>query len=188
MSNGIDLFKVPDGLPAPSDDGAAAHLVGLPLPDVSLASTSGKSVSLAARPGVTVVFCYPMTGRPSEALPEGWDQIPGARGCTPQACGYRDSHGEFEKLGVSVFGISTQSPDDQREAATRLGLPYPLLSDERQDFQRSVNLPVFTAGGKVRLRRLTMAAVDGIIQRAWYPIFPSDSDVPMVLDWIRGRS
>ncbi|MBA3657677.1 MAG: peroxiredoxin, partial [Gemmatimonadaceae bacterium] len=142
MSKEIDLNKVPEGLPAPVDDGSAQHLVGLELPGVCLASSGGNPVALAGLKGKVVIFCYPMTGRPGESLPDGWDQIPGARGCTPQACAYRDNHREFESAGAAVFGVSTQSTEDQKEAATRLSLPYPLLSDEGRQLQNALDLPV----------------------------------------------
>ncbi|MBA2688160.1 MAG: peroxiredoxin [Gemmatimonadaceae bacterium] len=184
MTKEIDLNTVPEGLPAPVDDGAAGHLVGLRLPALRLSATNGTSVTLSEIVPRTVFFCYPMTGRPGQPLPDGWDQIPGARGCTPQACSYRDKYNEFASSGVTVYGISTQTTEDQIEAAERLHLPYLLLSDERGELTRALKLPTFRAGAKTRIRRLTFVATNGLIEKVWYPVFPSDSDTPLVLAWL----
>lgn len=185
MTKEPDYTQVPEGLPAPVDDGGASHLVGLPLPPITLAASDGTSVEIARTEGILVLFCYPMTGKPGVALPDGWDSIPGARGCTPQACSYRDRYSDFVNAGARVYGVSTQSSPDQREAAERLHLPFPLLSDEKGELTRVLGLPTFDADGKTRLKRLTIAAKDGRIAKVWYPIFPSDSDAPLVLDWLR---
>ena len=173
-------------LPAPADDGAAAHLPGLRLPSVPLAATDGSTVDLAALPGLVVVYAYPMTGRPDRALPEGWNDIPGARGCTPQSCAFRDRHAELRAAGASaVFGLSTQDSDYQREAAARLHLPFSLLSDSALALTEAARLPRFEVAGAVLLRRLTMILRDGVVAAVHYPVFPPDADADRVLAWLR---
>lgn len=180
------LMQTPADLPRPVDDGACNHLPGLPLPDVTLASTRGTQINLRALPpGRCVIFCYPMTGQPSVALPEGWDAIPGARGCTPQACSFRDSVADFAKLGVSVFGVSTQTADYQREMAERLHLPYDVLSDAQLEFARALNLPVFEAAGAMLIKRLTLISRDGVIEAVLYPVFPTDQSAAQTLACLR---
>lgn len=170
-----DYAHLPPNLPAPQDDGAAAHLVGLELPHIDLPSTSGRLMALTELPAPRVVlFCYPMTGRPGVPLPPGWDMIPGARGCTLEACGFRDHAAEFARLGAAVFGISTQSTDEQREAAARLKLPFELLSDERLALATAIRLPTFEVEGRTLLKRLTLILCDRRIERVFYPIFPPD--------------
>jgi peroxiredoxin len=175
-----------NSLPRPEDDGAAAHLMGADVPDVALPATDGQQVSLDGIEGPVVVYAYPMTGRPDRALPEGWDDIPGARGCTPQSCAFRDHHADLRALGASeVFGLSTQSPEDQAEAATRLHLPFAFLSDESLTLTRALRLPTFQVAGKILLRRLTMLIRDGKIVRMRYPVFPPDSDAEAVARWLK---
>jgi len=175
-----DLDALPDDLPVPEDDGAADHLPGSRLPSVSLPATDGSAVKLAELPGRAVVFAYPRTGRPGEQSlggDEAWDAIPGARGCTPQACAIRDRHDRFEALGVRVFGLSTQTGDDQREAAERLHLPYPLLSDPGA----SLGLPTFEVEGVTLYKRLTLIVRDGAVEKALYPVFPPDEAAAQAL-------
>ena len=177
---GEELYALPDGLPVPEDDGAADHLPGLRLPAVALTASDGADVTLAELPGRSVVFAYPRTGKPGEPSLGGdafWDAIPGARGCTPQACAIRDGHARFEALGVRVFGLSTQSPDDQREAAERLHLPYPLISDPTA----ALGLPTFEVEGVTLYRRLTLIVRDGIVEDAIYPVFPPDAAAEQAL-------
>ena len=172
-----DPLALPTDLPVPEDDGAARHLPGSPLPAVELPASDGSRVRLDALGGRSVVFAYPRTGRPGEPSLGGdayWDSIPGARGCTPEVCGIRDSIAGFEALGVRVFGLSTQSSADQAEAAERLGLPYPLLSDERLSLARSLSLPTFEVEGVVVLKRLTLLLSDGVVEDVLYPVFPPD--------------
>lgn len=183
------LLSLPPDLPVPVDDGAADHLPGAAIPPVTLTATDGSSVRLddptAPR---TVVFAYPRTGRPNEEPPggtEAWDAIPGARGCTPQACGYRDHHAELVALGVRVFGLSSQDTDYQREAADRLELPYPLLSDESLRFADALGLPRFERAGLTLLRRHTLVIDNGRIETVFYPVFPSDRDAETVIAWLR---
>lgn len=175
-------------LPVPEDDGAARHLDGARLPDLALPATDGSSVSLGALAGRTVVFAYPMTGTPGVALPDGWDAIPGARGCTPHACAFRDLHADLGAAGVDhVFGLSAQSPSDQKEAAERLHLPFPLLSDEERTLARALNLPVMEVEGRTLLKRLALVADDGVVVKVFYPVFPPDRNAGDVLAWLKAH-
>jgi peroxiredoxin len=179
-------FPLPPNLPRPTDDGAAKHLPGARLPSVALPSTANRSIDLAALAGRTVVYCYPRTGRPGVALLDGWDQIPGARGCTPESWGFRDHHRELLAAGAAaVFGLSTQPTDYQREVAQRLHLPFELLSDEHFAFSRPLRLPTFDVAGMTLLRRLTLVARDGVIERVFYPVFPPDTHAAEVVAWLR---
>ena len=182
----VNPYELPDGLPVPTDDGAADHLPGMRLPPVPLISTAGDAVDLAALPGRTVVYCYPMTGRPGSDLPPGWDEIPGARGCTPQSCSFRDHHAELQALGARVFGMSTQDTDYQREAAVRLHLPFELLSDAELAFAGALDLPTFEVDGMILLKRLTLIIDDGRIEKVFYPVFPPDKSAEEVLGWLGG--
>ncbi|MEM9911554.1 MAG: peroxiredoxin [Pseudomonadota bacterium] len=176
-------------LPQPENDGAASHLEGMNLPVVALQSTDGRAVALDQLQGLTVLYVYPMTGRPDRALPAGWDTIPGARGCTPQSCAFRDHFAELRTLGVEhVFGISTQTTAHQVEAATRLHLPFPLLSDADLMLGAALSLPRFTVEGRTLLKRVTMVVEAGRILRVHYPVFPPDADAQNVLSWLRARS
>jgi peroxiredoxin len=184
-----DLRTLPPGLPEPEDDGAAAHLLGAPVPDVALPSTAGGTASLARLDGRVVVFAFPWAGRPGEALPdEGWDAIPGARGCTAEACGFGDASADLRGLGVELVGVSAQSPERQAEIVARLGLPYPLLSDERGELAAAMALPTFRAGERVLLRRLTMLLDGGAVSRVWYPVFPPDRHAERVVADLRGAA
>lgn len=175
-------------LPAPEDDGAASHLPGTGIADVALPSTAGGRVALARLPGRAVLFVYPMTGTPGVALPDGWDAIPGARGCTPHACAFRDLHAEFAAAGVGhVFGVSAQSPADQQEAAGRLHLPFPLLSDEDRAFADALALPMFEVQGRTLLKRLALVSDDGRISKVFYPVFPPDRNAADVLAWLKAN-
>lgn len=171
-----DPMALPADLPAPEDDGAADHLTGAEVPSLPLRATGGGTVDLAerSRPGTLVVFAYPRTGRPGVDPPAGWDEIPGARGCTPEACSFRDLAADFAAAGAEVYGLSTQDPAYQAEAASRLELTYPLLSDERLAFASALRLPTFEVEGTRLLRRLTMIMRDGRIERVLYPVFPPD--------------
>jgi peroxiredoxin len=185
---GHDPTVLPVDLPRPVDDGAADHLRGARLPRVALPATSGEPVDLSSLPGRTVVYAYPRTGRPDEApLVDDWDDIPGARGCTPEACSFRDHHAELAASGARVVGLSTQDPAYQREAAARLHLPYPLLSDCELALTRALELPTFEAAGQVLLRRLTLVVRDGLVEHLWYPVFPPDSHAQEVLSWLQAN-
>jgi peroxiredoxin len=184
-----DAFPLPDDLPEPEDDGGADHLPGTTVPSVSLPATDGASIDLSERSGRTVVYCYPKTGRPDEdVIPDGWDEIPGARGCTPESCGFRDHYRELLDRGATeVYGLSVQSTAYQREARDRLGLPFELLSDSRLEFSDRLDLPTFEAGGERLLKRLTLVVSDGRIEHVFYPVFPPDEHAAEVLDWLESR-
>jgi peroxiredoxin len=176
-------------LPAPVDDGAARHLPGLAIPEVTLSATDGSDVSLASLTGRTVVYAYPLTGRPGAPLPEGWDEIPGARGCTPQNCAFRDHHAELLAAGAArVFGLSTQDTAYQREAAERLRLPFPILSDAALRLTTALKLPVMLVDGATLLKRMALIIDDGVITHVFYPVFPPDRNAPEVLAWLRAHS
>jgi peroxiredoxin (alkyl hydroperoxide reductase subunit C) len=178
--------SLPDDLPVPQDDGAADHLRGLRLPDIELAATDGARISLARLPGRVVVYAYPRTGEPGKDPAAEWNAIPGARGCTPQSCSFRDHFAELKQLGVSaVFGLSTQDTAYQREAAERLHLPFPLLSDEDLELTRGVRLPTFDYSGMTLIRRMAFVIDDGRITRLFYPVFPPDRSATDVVDWLR---
>ena len=175
-------------LPPPVDDGAARHLPGAPIPDIPLTCTDGSAVSLARLGGRTVLYSYPMTGRPGTAFPDGWDDIPGARGCTPQACAFRDHHAELLAAGAGrAFGLSTQDADYQRESARRLHLPFSLLSDAGLRLTTALKLPVMFVGGAPLLKRMALIIDDGGITRAFYPVFPPDWNAADVLAWLEAN-
>ena len=177
--------ELPVNLPVPVDDGATRHLKGLRLPSFNLEATNGKIINLGEIHTRLVIYCYPMTGQPNVALPEGWDQIPGARGCTPQSCSYRDHYQELCDLGTEVFGLSVQTTQYQKEMADRLHLPFPIVSDERYEFQKALNMPTFKVAGMTLLKRVTLIANHGVIEAVHYPIFPSDSDAPWVIRYLK---
>jgi peroxiredoxin len=178
----------PSDIPVPQDDGACCHLTGTKMPSVSLPDTSGKTVDLASLSGLTILFCYPRTGAPGETITDDWNSIPGARGCTPQACGFRNELAELQKLGVKhVFGVSTQDSPYQAEAKERLHLPYELLSDEKLTFAKALNLPAFEWHGKTLTKRLALAIEDAEIIHVWYPVFPPDSNAKEVIEWLALR-
>lgn len=174
-------------IPAPTDDGAARHLIGLRLPvEVTLPATDGRNVDLSSLTGITVVYAYPMTGRPGVPLPDGWDMIPGARGCTPQSCSFRDHFEELSTVGVAhAFGLSTQSTAYQREAADRLHLPFALLSDQTFSLTSALALPTFEVEGMRLLKRLVLIIQDGKILKVFYPVFPPDRSAADVIKWLR---
>jgi peroxiredoxin len=175
-------------IPAPIDDGAARHLQGMRMARVPLAATNGTTVDLATLPGRVVVYAYPRTGRPGIENPDGWDLIPGARGCTPQSCAFRDHFNELKAFGVDrLFGLSTQDNAYQREAAVRLHLPFPLLSDAELRLTRALRLPTFETSGLTLLKRLTLVIDDGVVERVFYPVFPPDRNAEDVLAWLKSR-
>ncbi|HXR29964.1 MAG TPA: peroxiredoxin [Solirubrobacterales bacterium] len=183
-----DYSELPAGLPVPQDDGAADHLIGTPVPAMSLPSTLGGAGNLVELAGNRLVaYVYPRTGRPGQSLPAGWDDIPGARGCTPQSCAYRDALAEFAALDATVVGISAQSPEEQSEFAEREQIPFPLLSDADLRLRDELRLPIFEVDGMTLYKRLTLVAETGRIVKAFYPVFPPDRDAETVLAWLRGR-
>ena len=183
----MDRFALPADLPVPEDDGATDHLPGTSLPLVALPSTEGTPVTLAELTGRTVVFAYPKTGDPHQGVPDGWDSIPGARGCTPQACAFRDLAADFARHEVRLFGLSTQGTDYQREVVERLHLPYPLLSDERLELADGLRLPTFAFEGEALLKRLAMVIDEGTVTMVFYPVFPPDRNAPDVLAWLEAH-
>ena len=185
---GADYSRLPADLPVPEDDGAADHLAGMALPDLRLPSTLGESINLEEEAReLLVAYVYPRTGRPGKPLPTGWDDIPGARGCTPQSCAYRDSLAEFTSLGAKVVGISAQSPEDQAEFAKREHIPFPLLSDSSLGLAAKLRLPTFETDGIRLYKRLTLIAEEGKIAKVIYPVFPPDRNAAEVLAWLNRR-
>lgn len=180
-----NLAQLPSDLPIPQDDGSTDHLKGMKLPQVLLKATNGKTINVGDIQGKLVIYCYPMTGQPNIALPDGWDQIPGARGCTPQSCSFRDHYQELKDLGAEVIGLSVQTTEYQKEMADRLHLPFPVVSDVAYQFQKALNMPTFVAGGMTLLKRVTLIANNGVIEGVHYPIFPSDSDAAWVMDYLK---
>lgn len=175
-------------LPAPVDDGAARHLPGLAIPELMLPATDGSDIALASLTGRTVVYAYPLTGRPGAPLPEGWDEIPGARGCTPQNCAFRDHHAELLGAGADrVLGLSTQDTSYQSEAAERLHLPFPLLSDAALRLTTALKLPVMLVHGDTLLKRMALIIDNGVIKHVFYPVFPPDRNAAEVLAWLRAQ-
>lgn len=181
----VDWSKIP----APVDDGGARHLEGLRLPDLPLPATDGRVVSLGKLSGRSVVYAYPRTGRPDQiAVVDDWDMIPGARGCTPQSCAFRDHHGELLAAGAShVFGLSTQDTVYQQEAVARLHLPFAILSDEQRALTDALRLPTMEVAGLVLLKRMALVIDDGRITKVFYPVFPPDRNAADVLAWLKAN-
>ena len=180
-----NLNTLPANLPRPKDDGGARHLRGMTIPDLELPSTANRRVNLSkisvAR---LVLYAYPMTGQPGKALPAGWDDIPGARGCTPETCGFRDHHKDLAKLHAEVFGMSTQSTAYQQEMVKRLEVPFEVLSDEHVAFARALRLPTFTVDGMTLLKRMAWVIDDGVVAHVFYPVFPPDRSADEVVAWL----
>ena len=188
--NQNDLLAVDwSKIPAPQDDGAARHLIGAALPPVNLLATNDAMVTLAELSGRTVVFGYPRTGEPGKiALVDDWDMIPGARGCTPQTCAFRDLFADVRAAGAQhVFGLSTQSNAYQSEMAGRLHLPFPVLSDEALELTHALNLPTMEVAGLVMIKRLALIVDDGRITHVFYPVFPPDRNAGDVLAWLKAN-
>ena len=183
----LQLTHLPEGLPVPIDDGLAAHLVGMPLPSIKLESTNGDVVHLMEMQGKLVLYIYPLTGRPDVALPEGWDEIPGARGCTPQACDFSNHHQALLQLNTKVFGLSSQTTEYQLELKNRLHLPFNLLSDHHFQIKNSLNLPVFKVGELVLYKRLTIITEHNVIKKVFYPVFPPNQHAAQVIDWLKSH-
>ena len=181
-----NVNQLPANLPRPKDDGGARHLKGMALPDLELPSTGNRRVNLStvSAPRI-VIYAYPMTGRPDRQLPQGWDDIPGARGCTPETCGFRDHHKDLAKLHAEVFGVSTQDTAYQQEMVKRLEVPFEVLSDEHMQLTRALKLPTFTVDGMTLLKRLTMVARGGRIEHVFYPVFPPDKNAEEVIAWLK---
>lgn len=185
MPEDNDISALPEDLPEPADDGAADHLPGLKLPPIALRSTAGEKIDLSTLSDRTVVYCYSLTGRPDQdVVPKGWSEIPGARGCTPQSCAFRDHHAELQSLGATVYGLSVQTTEYQREAKERLHLPFEILSDAEFEFTRALDLPTFEVDGQTYIRRTTLVVRDGQIEKVFYPVFPPDLNANAVLEWL----
>jgi peroxiredoxin len=183
-----DATVLPPDLPVPVDDGTARHLPGMRLPPIPLQGTDDRKVSLADLPGRIVVYVYPQMGVPGIAMPPGWDLIPGARGCTAETCGFRDHAAELEAAGAAgLYGVSSQSTEEQREAVDRLRLPFPLLSDPWLELAERMGLPTFAVAGVRRYRRLTMILRDGVVEATFYPVFPPDGHAAEVVEWLGGE-
>jgi peroxiredoxin len=181
-----DPTQLPGDLPVPQDDGGARHLTGMKLPDIALAATHGSPANLSKLKGRTVVYVYPRTGRPGQALPTGWDAIPGARGCTPQSCGFRDHFADLKSLGVTaLYGLSTQDSAYQREAVARLHLPFAILSDADLTLTRAMRLPTFAVDGMELAKRMAWVIDDGTMTKVFYPVFPPDRSASEVVSWLR---
>lgn len=178
------LNSLPDNLPIPLDDGACRHLMGQLIPNIALKSTNHDLINPSKINGWVAIYCYPKTGHPDKKLPEGWDSIPGARGCTPQSCAYRDHYQTLTQLNTQVFGLSTQDTEYQKEAADRLHLPYPLLSDYEFKFSDSLALPTFELNGTRLNKRVTLIAYNGVIKHYFYPVFPPDQNATEVISWL----
>jgi peroxiredoxin len=178
-----DVYSLPPGLPVPEDDGAADHLLGLELPDLELDSSVGH-VNVR---DLDVLYVYPRSGRPGVELLPGWNETPGARGCTPQSCAFRDLHGDLHKLGVRVAGLSAQDLDDQREFAERNHMPFPVLSDPQRRLGSALGLPTFEIAGLTLYKRCTLVAEDARIVKVFYPVFPPDANAGDVLRWLQNR-
>src|SRR5256885_11173431 len=184
-----NLNQLPANLPRPKDDGGARHLRGMAMPDLELPSTANRRVNLSKIPAPRlVIYAYPMTGQPGKALPAGWDEIPGARGCTPETCGFLDHHKDLAKLGAEVFGISTQSTAYQQEMVKRLEVPFEVLSDEHLAFARALRLPTFTVDGMTLLKRLTLIVRNNHVEHVFYPVFPPDTHAEAVIAWLKSRA
>ena len=186
LAQAPNLNELPANLPVPKDDGGARHLEGMAMPDLSLPSTSNRQVNLSkvTAPRV-VIYAYPMTGQPGKTLPAGWDDIPGARGCTPETCGFRDHHKDLAKLHAEVFGISTQDTPYQQEMVKRLEVPFEVLSDEHLALTHALKLPTFTVEGMTLMKRLTLIVTHGRIEHVFYPVFPADKHADEVIAWLK---
>jgi peroxiredoxin len=189
MTGEAGYENLPASLPVPEDDGGADHLPGTQMPHLTLTGTDGAQVELdALGPGRTVLYLYPLTGKPGLDLPEGWDAIPGARGCTPEACGFRDHFQELREAGAErVYGLSSQEPDYQAELAERLSLPFAILSDPELSLCEMLGVPTFHAAGQRLYTRLTMIVCNQRIEHVFYPIFPPDQHADEVLSWLRAH-
>ncbi len=184
-----NFYELPENLPVPINDGACAHLPGMQVPSICLPSTTGQDICLAKLQQRVVVYCYPLTGKPGHKLPQGWEQIPGARGCTVEACAFRDYYRELQSLHVQVFGLSTQSTADQQELVERLHIPFGLLSDANLSFIHALHLPTFETEDMILIKRLTLVLTpEGQIEKVFYPVFPPDKHPDEVIAWLWANS
>ncbi len=179
-----NLYQLPANLPVPVDDGACDHLKDMPLPSLMLRTSTGRSVDLSAEEGIVVIFFYPMIGNPDSPPMAGWNEIPGARGCTPQTCSYRDNYDQLLELGVTIFGASSQVIEEQQETVERLGLSFELLNDSDFRLTDLLGLPTFEYLGEKMIKRLTIVIRDSVIRKVFYPVFPPDQNVNDVIVWL----
>lgn len=184
ISTAHNPLDLPNDLPAPIDDGACNHLCDLDIPSITLKTTDNTLIDISKLKGIVVIYCYPRTGRPGISPPEGWDNLPGARGCTPQSCAFKDHHVAFMAKGIQVFGLSTQVTAYQQEAVERLHLPFPLISDSDLIFTKSLKLPTFIIQKMELIKRLTLVCISGKIKKVFYPVFPPDKNAEEVMGWI----
>lgn len=182
-----DLHVLPDNLPVPVDDGACSHLEGMRLPSLTLESTAGRAIDLSSERGLTVVYFYPLIGRPDSPPMIGWNEIPGARGCTPQSCAFRDEYSALREFGAAIYGASAQPLEDQREAVQRLDLPFELLNDSSFTLTNALNLPTFEYNSLRLIKRLTLVIADGLIRKVFYPVFPPNQNAAEVTAWLRAN-
>ena len=183
----MNLEEIPENLPVPEDDGACDHLAGMTFPEIELSCTDGSNIKLSRKNGSIVIYIYPMTGQPNVALPEGWDSIPGARGCTPQSCSFRDRYNDL-KTHTAVYGLSSQSTEYQQEAKSRLHLPFELLSDTDFLLKQELSLPTFNFVGIERYKRMTLIIKDHVIKKVFYPVFPPKNNAADVLNWYKDNA
>jgi len=188
MARSDNLMELPQDLPVPQDDGACAHLSGMKLPAITLRSTRGRAVDLAKLKGTTVVYIYPRTGRPDQEVPTGWNAIPGARGCTPQSCAFRDHADELARLGTLVAGLSAQPLNDQVEFAERNHIPYPVIADPERKLGAALRLPTFDVEGATLYKRITLVAEACAVAKVFYPVFPPDRNAAEVVAWLESRA
>jgi len=182
-----DLHTLPANLPVPVDDGACDHLLGSTLPSISLTNATGNATDLSTYANTLVIYFYPMLGRPDSPPLIGWNDIPGARGCTPQTCAFRDSNAELKQRGVGVFGVSAQRLEDQREAHARLQLPFVLLNDGQFALAEALKLPTFEYAGIRLIKRLTIITTGGLIRKVFYPVFPPNNNAYEVIAWLTAQ-
>ena len=181
------ISDLPENLPIPEDDGACNNLPGQAIPNISLTATNGETVNLQGIKGRLVIYCYPMTKQPDKKLPDGWGEIPGAMGCTPQSCSFRDHYSELQALNTHVYGLSTQTTEYQKEAKERLHLPFELLSDSHLLFSQALGLPLLHVDDMTLTKRVTIIFEDGKIVKYFYPVFPPDKNIDQVLEWLQGN-
>lgn len=179
-----DLTKLPNDLPVPENDGACDHLAGSRIPGIALNSVDETSIDLSTVTGTVVIFFYPMTGHPSAPPMTGWNDIPGARGCTPQSCSFRDNYSKLKKLDVKIFGVSSQDYVEQKESHTRLALPFALLNDSQLELTKAMHLPTFEYDSSTFIKRITLISTNGVIKKVFYPVFPADKNVNEVINWL----
>ncbi len=184
----MSLTELPSDLPVPQDNGEADHLNGMHFPNEAFKTTSGGTQNLSQVQATVVLYIYPMTGRPDIDLPDNWDAIPGARGCTPQSCSFRDHYAELQSLNAQVYGLSAQDTDYQLEASERLHLPFPLLSDNKLKLKTLLNIPTFTVDAMELYQRITFIIQDGMIKKVFFPVFPADKNAKNVLSWLQAQS